>query len=757
MKSGLKVRRRGLVLAVVGVLLAATAASAGSAAAAPPGSTSADDASFVSQSVPASMACGETGTVAVTMRNPGTTTWTKDGGYALETTTSDTWGISYPPAVPVAPREKHTFQWSVTAPSAAGTYDFGWRMAVAGVRFGETTAVVSIVVSCDGEGGGTSPSAGPLADLFEGRAQLAEDERFSVSDPGAFRNGNDGPGHIETDSVRFGTTYYLFFRTFVHPDGTKSTNGVPAGIAMATSADGHAWAVRDGGKPVIAARASSATSGCDPSPCTIAIYAPSVIVDGTELRIVYETMDTGVVGPSATPRHWIETATSTDGITWSTPVKILEAALPWEGFDGQHKGNVGTPQLTKEADLYRLDYHGFSADHQQLARGFATGTSMTDLTRSAHNPTLTPTTGWNSFGPGRNGLVKEGGYWYRVFEGFKGSAQCVRTDTVVGWGLARSTDLVTWEHSASNPIRTDRIHSSCGEDMPNWQVLDGEAPMVTTTNYDHPTADEATVKRYRIVAKPSPTSPNEVVTLAQAATAPGYWQLVKDGRVHAFGGAVHHGNATASTNSTPVDITPTPDGDGYWVASDDGKVQAFGAAVHHGNGRRGTVGIDATPTGGGYWTVDQNGSVRPFGDADNHGSLPSAPSKPIVGMAGTVDGGGYWLVGADGQVYPFGNAGAHGSLPAGSRSDIVGMGTRPDGQGYWVVAATGQVWSFNAASFGSTNGWAPSSAMRVVGIGPRATGSGGGDGYLLVAADGGVIDFGLARYRGHVRGPGWNQ
>lgn len=73
-----------------------------------------------------------------------------------------------------------------------------------------------------------------------------------------------------------------------------------------------------------------------------------------------------------------------------------------------------------------------------------------------------------------------------------------------------------------------------------------------------------------------------------------------------------------------------------------------------------------------------------------------------------------------------------------------------------ITAATGDVWAFNATMFGSTDGWVPSSPMRIVGIGPRGAGQGPGSGYHLVAADGATIHFGLAPYSGHVRGKGWN-
>jgi hypothetical protein len=597
----------------------------------------------------------------------------------------------------------------------------------------------------------------PLADLFAGRTQLVEDTRFRVDDPSAFRDGAGRPGHSETATVTFGGVHRMYYRTFIRPNGSRTSNGVPAGIAMATSTDGHSWRVHDGGRPVVPSRTVEQVPGCVPAPCVIAVYAPSVILDGGGLTLALEVMDTRVSGAAASPRHWIEVSTSADGVTWSPPVRALEAAEPWEGFDGRHRGNVGTPQITKDGAAYRVDYHGFSADNRQMARGFASGTDLTALTRAAANPTFRPAPGWNSFGPGNAATIVEAGVWYRVFEGFSGSAHCGRTDTVVSWGLARSTDGVTWEQSVVNPVRTGRIRASCGEDMPSWQVLPGEAPMVMVTNYNHPHPSEASVKRYRIEARPTVTTATEVAALTLSARDDGYWLLSRDGRVHAFGTAAHHGHASAPPEVRFVDIAARPDGRGYWAVASDGTVRALGAAVHHGDGVRGTVAVASSPSGGGYWVVSRDGRVRAFGDAVAHGSVPTPPVAAIVDIAVTPRGDGYWLVGTDGGVHTFGRAPFHGSLPGRGidRGDVVGIAGRPDGAGYWIVAGRGDVWEVNAPDHGSTGGWLPFSARRIVGMGPRAIGQGAGDGFFLVAADGGVVDLGLAVYNGHVRGPGW--
>ncbi|MEX6431153.1 hypothetical protein, partial [Ferrimicrobium acidiphilum] len=82
-------------------------------------------------------------------------------------------------------------------------------------------------------------------------------------------------------------------------------------------------------------------------------------------------------------------------------------------------------------------------------------------------------------------------------------------------------------------------------------------------------------------------------------------------------------------------------------------------------------------------------------------------NAPIVGMAAAPNGGGYWLVAADGGVFDFGDAHFYGSTYTygltgltGSHplnAPIVGMAAAPNGGGYWLVAADGGVFDFGDA------------------------------------------------------------
>ena len=78
---------------------------------------------------------------------------------------------------------------------------------------------------------------------------------------------------------------------------------------------------------------------------------------------------------------------------------------------------------------------------------------------------------------------------------------------------------------------------------------------------------------------------------------------------------------------------------------------------------------------------------------------------------------------------------------------IVGMAATPDGNGYWLVAADGGVFSFGAAGFHGSTG-AIHLNQPIVGMAATPD----GNGYWLVAADGGVFSFGDAGFHGSTGG-----
>lgn len=98
----------------------------------------------VAMSVPAFMDAGYTYAVSVTLQNNGSNTWTQAEGYRLGSQNPQdnyTWGlnrVNLPASVP--PGGQVTFNFYVTAPYNAGTFNFQWRMVQDGVEwFGDAT------------------------------------------------------------------------------------------------------------------------------------------------------------------------------------------------------------------------------------------------------------------------------------------------------------------------------------------------------------------------------------------------------------------------------------------------------------------------------------------------------------------------------------------------------------------------------------------------------------------------------------------
>ncbi len=95
------------------------------------------------------------------------------------------------------------------------------------------------------------------------------------------------------------------------------------------------------------------------------------------------------------------------------------------------------------------------------------------------------------------------------------------------------------------------------------------------------------------------------------------------------------------------------------------------------------------------------------------------------------------------SVVPFGGASPGLNSLAGLQAPIVGMAPDPKGDGYWMVASDGGIFSFGDAQFYGSTG---SSILNRPVAGMAATPD--GKGYWLVASDGGIFGFGDAQFYG---------
>jgi hypothetical protein len=108
---------------------------------------------------------------------------------------------------------------------------------------------------------------------------------------------------------------------------------------------------------------------------------------------------------------------------------------------------------------------------------------------------------------------------------------------------------------------------------------------------------------------------------------------------------------------------------------------------------------------------------------------------------------------AGSAVFAFGGAPQLGSLTNQTLNEsIVGIAATSDGNGYWLVAADGGVFAFGDAPFEGSLG-SDSLNESIVGMAANPHGSG----YWLVAADGGVFAFGGAPFEGSLGSDSLNE
>jgi hypothetical protein len=108
--------------------------------------------------------------------------------------------------------------------------------------------------------------------------------------------------------------------------------------------------------------------------------------------------------------------------------------------------------------------------------------------------------------------------------------------------------------------------------------------------------------------------------------------------------------------------------------------------------------------------------------------------------------GGYWTTTWLGDLVTHNGAGQFGSPAASNihlQKPIVGMAATPTGNGYWMVATDGGVFSYGGAHFYGSTG---SMHLNQPIVGLAATPD--GNGYWLVASDGGIFAYGDARFYG---------
>lgn len=238
----------------------------------------------------------------------------------------------------------------------------------------------------------------------------------------------------------------------------------------------------------------------------------------------------------------------------------------------------------------------------------------------------------------------------------------------------------------------------------------------------------------------------------------GYWLVGTKGSVLPFGDVDYRGSMLGLPLQEPASrIAVNSDGSGYWFTARDGGVFSFNVNFFGSLGQvanpNDIIAIEAHPDNQGYWLADVIGGVFAFGSAQYYGGLPDAGAPDLVSgdkvidLGRTPSGLGYFLATEKGYVYAFGDAVYNGGQQATGKT-FVAMSVRATGS-YWLLASDGTVYSHGGAPLFTPNPLT-GTTLPVADI----TGTPSGNGYLIVAQDGGVFAFGDAVFYGSVPGGG---
>ncbi len=235
----------------------------------------------------------------------------------------------------------------------------------------------------------------------------------------------------------------------------------------------------------------------------------------------------------------------------------------------------------------------------------------------------------------------------------------------------------------------------------------------------------------------------------------GYRMVADEGGIFDFGLNFNGSLANNHLNAPIVGIANSPGPNGYLMVGSDGGVFALGGANFFGslccNPLPSPIAaIAATPSEDGYWLAAQNGTITNFGNTPALPAVQVPAGARIVGIASTNDGKGLWLTDNLGDIYAVGDAlylGGMGGIHL--NAPVVGIAAAATGQGYVLVASDGGTFNFGVGFFGSVPGsLAPGQHLVAPIVGIAVTHS--GNGYWMVGSDGGLFNYGDAPFLGSI-------
>ena len=193
--------------------------------------------------------------------------------------------------------------------------------------------------------------------------------------------------------------------------------------------------------------------------------APSVAKVRDRWVMVYEE------GGSPSGTLWAESA---DGIRWSKKGALLSN-------DRYYKA---TPSLYQYQDSVYVFYAlGNPTGSNHLSISYSVGQDMNDLHPYANGNIFTGKLAWDKGSVSMPRIIFDGATHWLFFEGATQDQRC-EGNNVYGWGIAKSTDLITWLEFPDNPIAQSNDGQSCGMDLPQPFRLSSGAIAVYHTSDD---------------------------------------------------------------------------------------------------------------------------------------------------------------------------------------------------------------------------------------------------------------------------------
>jgi hypothetical protein len=308
---------------------------------------------------------------------------------------------------------------------------------------GSNTADGSVNDGALADAGGDGTTVGPdgavlptLLSLWNGNGHFVEDQT-PIPVPNPPGAGLTYDGHREVFPVPrpdLGAGIVYFYQ--------RCFEGAKTHTCLGISHDDGKTITEDKG----AVLKMEASSPCNAGAGELFLVATTVAKVGSEWTAVYEGGGYGSC--------W---ATSPDGIAWTKKGPLF----PGETLHA-------TPGIFVQNGTISV-FTGKQINSTRLSIALHQGTTMTTLVDKGI--VLQGTDPWEAATVSMPRVVFWDGYYWMTYEGSSLNYLCGETppdpnQTQYGWGLARSSDLLTWQKFGGNPILQSVDRQSCGHDMP---------------------------------------------------------------------------------------------------------------------------------------------------------------------------------------------------------------------------------------------------------------------------------------------------